>query len=136
MRPNFVYAAGLAFQLKLDYPPPSRTVPYTKRAPQKCGDKGWRNNTRERESDALPVELPCREGTARTRTGNLQIKCSSSGIRRRRFVLATSMDESFQTFRLGTGVEPALPCTPTGIRQLLFKRADKEIGETLNMFGM
>jgi len=57
--------------------------------------------------------------------------------------LATRIGESFldPVAETSAGFEPAcvfgrVPCTPTGIRQLPFKRADKEIGETLNMFGM
>jgi hypothetical protein len=55
---------------------------------------GWRNATRERESDALPIELPHREGTARTRTADLQIKCSSSWFCRAQPVQAAHKPDS------------------------------------------
>ncbi len=53
----------------------------------------------------------------RIRTGNQQTKCSSACIRRRHSVLATRVDESFPTFRLGAGIGTRqVRCTPAGIR--------------------
>ena len=39
-----------------------------------CGDKGWRNNTRERGLMLYQLSYRTRKGTTRPRTGNLQIK--------------------------------------------------------------
>ncbi len=59
--------------------------------------------------------------------------CSSSCIRRRCPSWRQSLTRvSRFTFEgePGTGVEPALPCTPIGIRQSRFEEADKTNGET------
>ena len=53
-----------------------------------CGDDRWRN-----VCCSIQLSYRTREGVTRTRTGNPQITCSSSCIRRRRSVLATTIDE-------------------------------------------
>jgi hypothetical protein len=51
--------------------------------PETCGDKEWRNNLRERSPMLYHLSYRTPRGTARNRTGNRQIICSSSCIRRR-----------------------------------------------------
>ena len=110
---------------------------YTKRTAQNCGDKDWRNNTRERESDAQPVELPYRRrhgiepGTFRL---NVVPPAFAAGISK----LATRIGESFldPVAETSAGFEPAcvfgrVPCTPTGIRpQNRWKRPTNRLVET------